>query len=75
MEKTTVYLPVRLKRALERTARQRNVSAAQLLRESIARMTEEAAEAPPPKLPLFHSSGRSIATRIDRELVKGFGRR
>ena len=75
MEKTTVYLPTRLKRALERTARRRNVSAAELLRESIERMTNEDTESPTPKLPLFRSRGRSIAAAIDRELAKAFGRR
>jgi len=75
MEKTTVYLPAPLKRALERVARQRKVSEAALLREAVARLTDDAARAPAPKLPLFRAKGRSIATDVDRELANGFGRR
>jgi Arc/MetJ-type ribon-helix-helix transcriptional regulator len=74
MKKTTVYLPERLKQALERTARRRHVSAAELLREAVARIADDD-EAPSPKLPLFRARGRSIAAGVDRELAKGFGRR
>jgi hypothetical protein len=72
MQKTTVYLPKELKRALARLARQRRCSEAELLREAVARLADEA-QAPSPSLPLFRSSGPSIAEAIDDALA-GFGR-
>jgi hypothetical protein len=72
MMKTTVYLPRELKRALGRTARQRGCSEAALLREAVARITAEG-ETPAPVLPLFRSSGPSIAEDLDAALA-GFGR-
>ena len=71
MTKTTVYLPRELKRALTRLARQRRCSEAELLREAVAHLTGEA-DAPAPRLPLFRSTGPSIAEDIDRQL-EGFG--
>jgi Arc/MetJ-type ribon-helix-helix transcriptional regulator len=71
MTKTTVYLPAELKRALTRVARQRRCSEAELLREALSRLTDEA-EAPAPRLPLFRARGPSIAENIDRAL-EGFG--
>lgn len=73
MTKTTVYLPDDLKRALEKLAAKRGVSEATLLREAVARLTEET-EAPAPRIPLFRSSGPSIAEQID-EALEGFGER
>lgn len=73
MQKTTVYLPPELKRVLSRVARQRQCSEAELLREAVARLADEI-EAPVPKLPLFRSTGPSIATDVDSAL-EGFGRR
>jgi Arc/MetJ-type ribon-helix-helix transcriptional regulator len=73
MTKTTVYLPPELKRALTRVARQRRCSEAELLREAVARLTG-GAEAPAPRLPLFRSTGPSIAEDVDRALA-GFGLR
>ena len=70
--KTTVYLPPELKRALTRVARQRRCSEAELLREAVHRLTGEA-DAPSPRLPLFRSTGPSIAEDVDRAL-EGFGR-
>ena len=71
MTKTTVYLPIELKRALTRLARQRGCSEAELLREAVSRLTVDG-EAPRPKLPLFRSTGPSIAEDVDRAL-EGFG--
>ena len=71
MTKTTVYLPPELKRALKRVAAQRRCSEAELLREAVSRLTGEA-EAPVPRLPLFRSTGLSIAEHVDRAL-EGFG--
>lgn len=73
MVKTTVYLPPELKRALTRLARLRRRSEAELLREAVSRLAGEA-EAPVPKLPLFRSTGPSIAEDVDGHL-QGFGLR
>jgi hypothetical protein len=73
MTKTTVYLPVELKRALARVAHERGRSEAELLREAVSRLTGES-EAPAPRLPLFRGKGPSIAHDVDRAL-SGFGRR
>jgi hypothetical protein len=54
-------------------ARQRRCSEAELLREAVSRLAGEA-EAPIPTLPLFRSTGPSIAEDVDRAL-EGFGRR
>jgi hypothetical protein len=70
-KKTTVYLPAELKRALKRAAARRGCSEAELLREAVARITGEA-EASVPKLPLFRSTGPSIAEQVD-DALKGFG--
>jgi hypothetical protein len=73
MVKTTVYLPPELKRALTKLARERRCSEAELLREAVSRLADEA-EAPVPRLPLFRSTGPSIAGDVDRAL-EGFGLR
>jgi hypothetical protein len=73
MTKTTVYLPPDLKRTLTRLARQRRCSEAELLREAVSRLADEAG-APVPKLPLFRSTGPSIAEDVERAL-DGFGLR
>ena len=72
MKKTTVYLPAELKTTLKRLAQRRRCSEAEILREALTRLTEES-EAPAPRLPLFRSSGPSIAEGVDQELPKGFG--
>ena len=71
--KTTVYLPPELKRTLARLARQRRCSEAAVLREAASRLAGEV-DAPVPKLPLFRSTGPSIAGDVDRAL-EGFGLR
>ncbi len=71
MEKTTVYLPSHLKRALERTARLEGRSEADLIREAIAAVTERHAVREP-SAPLFHSGDPDYATRLD-DYMKGFG--
>jgi hypothetical protein len=73
MEKTTVYLPSALKRALSETAHRRGVSEAELIREGIASVT--AAPAPPePTIPLFASGLPGLAAHVD-EALEGFGQR
>ena len=71
MQKTTVYLPDELKRALGRSAAARGVSEAELIREALRAIT---ADAPPPKprLPLFSSGQADLAERVDAAL-EGFG--
>jgi hypothetical protein len=73
MEKTAVYLPAGVKQALARLARQRQCSEAALVREAVARLTEERG-APAPRLPLFRSTGPSITEDLD-DALDGFGRR
>jgi hypothetical protein len=73
MEKTTVYLPGDLKRALRRAARSSGRSEAELIREGIGLVTgtHRIAE---PRLPLFESGQPDLAERVD-ELLDGFGER
>ncbi|MGI8534077.1 MAG: CopG family transcriptional regulator [Candidatus Limnocylindrales bacterium] len=71
MERTTVYLPFELKRALERTARARGESEAELIREGIAFVTRTAPP-PQPQLPLFESGVSDLADQVD-EALRGFG--
>ncbi len=73
MQKTTVYLPDELKRALAELAVRKGTSEAELVREALSALT--AAEGPPLlRLPLFRSGRPSLAERADEHL-KGFGRR
>jgi hypothetical protein len=71
MEKTTVYLPPALKRALARAAAARGTSEAQLIREALDAATKSA-EAPRPRLPLFDSGKPGLAESVDKALA-GFG--
>ena len=74
MRKTTVYLPDALKERLERAARDRDVSEAELIREAIDTFTRTEAR-PRPVLPLFESIGDpDLAERVDEVLAQGFGR-
>ena len=69
MHKTTLYLPVELKEAVVREARQRGVAEAQVIREAIA----AAVSRPAPRAGLF-ASHAPLADRAD-ELLAGFGQR
>lgn len=73
MEKTTVYLPDELKRALRRTAQASGRSEAELIREGVGLVvgTHRVAE---PRLPLFESGHPDLAERAE-ELLTGFGER
>ena len=65
-QKTTIYLPDDLKAAVEREARRRSVSEAQVIREAIA----GAVARPRPTPGIL--AGEPIAERVD-ELLVGFG--
>jgi len=71
IDKTTVYLPRRIKEALAAAARRRGVSEAELIREGIALVTATEA-ARRPRLPLFDSGKPGLAEHFD-ELLRGFG--
>lgn len=72
MEKTTVYVPPEVKRALGRLASARGTSEAELIREALRRIVAEA-PAPRPQLPLIESGKPLLAERLD-EALEGFGR-
>jgi hypothetical protein len=69
MDKTTVYLPPDLKAAVKRSARQRGISEAEVIRNSIR--SAVGGERPRPRGGLF-ASGAPIARRADDHL-RGFG--
>jgi len=71
MNKTTVYLPTELKSAIKRVARQRGVSEAEVIRESIREAVRN--DRPRPRGGLF-ASGSPIAREVGRHLA-GFGER
>jgi hypothetical protein len=71
VEKTTVYLPDDLKAAVKRASKQRGVSEAEVIRDSIRAGVGGAK--PRPKGGLF-SGSEPIANRVD-ELMEGFGER
>lgn len=72
MNKTTVYLPDDLKAAVTRSAAQRGVPEAEIIRESIR--AGLASTRPAPRFGLIHGGGESVAERVD-ELLEGFGER
>jgi hypothetical protein len=71
MQKTTVYVPKDLKRALARAAAAKGQSEAQLIRDAL-RAATEAHAAPRPRLPLFASGKPHISVDVERALA-GFG--
>jgi hypothetical protein len=71
VDKTTIYLPKELKSAIKRVARQRGVSEAEVIRDSIRDAVR--AERPRPRGGLF-ASGAPIAREADEHLP-GFGER
>lgn len=73
MDKTTVYLPSKLKAALRRAAMSRRVSEAELIREGVELVTA-GVESRAPRLPLFTSGQPDLAEHLDEVLV-GFGDR
>jgi hypothetical protein len=71
MEKTTVYVPAEVKRALGRLASARGTSEAELIREALRKIVAEA-PAPRPRLPLIESGKPMLAEHLD-EALEGFG--
>ena len=71
MEKTTLYLPDDLKAAVKRAAARKQISEAEVIRQSIRQVV--GAVRPRPRGGLF-SSGHPTARRTD-ELLSGFGER
>jgi metal-responsive CopG/Arc/MetJ family transcriptional regulator len=71
MNKTTVYLPEELKEALKHAARQRGVSEAEVIRESLRMAVGDVRPAPRGGL---YSGADPMARRVD-ELLDGFGQR
>jgi predicted transcriptional regulator len=71
MQKTTVYIPADLKRALGRLAAARGVSEAELIREALRTMAESASP-PEPRVALFKSGKPGLAEQTDDALA-GFG--
>jgi hypothetical protein len=72
MERTTVYFPANLKRAVARAAAAKGQSEAELIREAV-RAAVAGSSAPAPRLPLFASGKPRLAERVERALA-GFGR-
>jgi hypothetical protein len=70
VQKTTVYLPADLKRAVERAASVAGVSEAEVIRTSI-RVGVESFRGRPAARALFHSD-EQLSSRVD-ELLPGFG--
>ncbi len=66
--KTTIYLPERLKAAVEREARRLGCSEAEVIRRAVA----AAVPAPSPNAGII--DGEPLADRVD-ELLAGFGER
>lgn len=71
MEKTTIYLPKDLKRAMGRLAAERGVTEAEIVREALRTLTARAAP-PRPRLPLIESGKPELSEHVERAL-EGFG--
>jgi hypothetical protein len=71
MQKTTVYIPKEVKRALGELAAARGVKEAELIRQALRAATSEVSP-PRPRLPLFKSGKPRLAERVD-EALAGFG--
>ena len=69
MKKTTIYLPESLKREVERQARRRSCSEAEVIRQAI----QDAVARPKPRSGIIPGDD-SLARNVD-EYLKGFGER
>jgi hypothetical protein len=72
MQKTTVYIPEDVKRALAQAAASRGMSEAELIREAVRTVVAQSVP-PRPRLPLFKSGKSRLAERVD-EALSGFGK-
>ncbi len=73
-KKTTIYLPERLKRAIERIAESEQRSEAQFIRDAVEAAINER-RAPEPRIPLVsHGLGAPDIAERAEELLDGFGR-
>jgi Arc/MetJ-type ribon-helix-helix transcriptional regulator len=70
VQKTTVYLPDELKRAVERVATDSRRSEAEVIRDALSEYTSRVR--PRPRAGTF--SHGSLADRVDELLGEGFGR-
>ena len=70
--KTTIYLPDELRRRVERAARERAVSEAEVIRAAVDAAVPPL-HRPRPTIPLFSSGRGDLVERWD-ELMEGFGR-
>lgn len=73
MVKTTVYLPEELKARLERTAKARGQSEAEVIRTSIEQFTDPL-ERPRPRVLWDTFGDPPLSERVEEELAAGFGR-
>lgn len=73
MDKTTLYLPADLKAAVKRTAAERGVSEAEIIRESMSIRASVGGVRPRPRGALY-SSGQPLAHDAE-EMLGGFGER
>jgi len=69
MQKTTVYIPEDVKRALGQAAAARGVSEAELIREALRTLTSKTTP-PRPHLPLFKSGKPRLAERVEKALLE-----
>ena len=69
MQKTTVYIPKDVKRALGQVAAARGVSEAELIREALRVLTSKTTP-PRPRLPLFRSGKPKLAERVNEALLE-----
>jgi len=72
MRRTTIYLPDEMKAALERTAKVRGTTEAEVVRSAVATATADHTY-PPPRVPLFQTGDPTLAERVEDELAHGFG--
>lgn len=71
MNKTTVYLPDELKRAVTAAARRRSISEAEVIRQAVA---DAVADDEPPRHGALFASDALMADDVDSHLT-GFGER
>lgn len=74
VNKTTVYLPDDLKRALGREAERRRTSEAELIRTAIADLVGAGEARPRPRFGKYRGQPMTVED-MDRALAEGFGER